>query len=655
MTILYLDLETYSEVPIKNGVHAYAEGAEILLFAYAIDDGPVHVWDVTTRIGMPLDLAEALRDATEVWAHNSHFDRTILRHVLPEQCPRIDRWRDTMVKALTVSLPPSLEMLGRVMGLPSDMAKMKEGKALVRLFCMPQPAGRKIARATRETHPHEWDVFVEYAGQDIVAMRELNKRVPGWNYRGAELALWHLDQRINDRGVLIDVELAEAAVRTAAIEQRRLAERVADITDGEIASASQRDALLTMLREVYDIELGDLSKATLETRLKDPELPAIARELIVLRLSTATTSVAKYKTLIGAVSGDRRLRGMLQFCGAARTGRWAGRTFQPQNLPRPTLKQAEIEFGIEAVKADAADMLVPDVMRLLSSAVRGVIIAPHGRKLVVADLSNIEGRVLAWLAGEDWKLDAFRAFDAGTGPDLYVAAYAKSFNVSIEAVLDNKKNGDGMMRQIGKVQELALGYQGAAGAFTSMAAIYGVTLPEAQVKDVVRAWRQAHPAVSSFWYDLEGAVVQAINTPKATISCRRLSLQFSGSWLRIRLPSGRLLCYPGMQFDADGKLSYYGIDQFTRRWQRISTYGGKLVENVTQAVARDVMANGMHLAEAADYDVLLTVHDELITETDDTEGFNPGGLSALLATNPSWADDLPLAAAGFETYRYKKD
>lgn len=661
MTTLYLDLETYSEERIQHGTHRYAERAEILLLAYALGDAPVRVIDMTGSYGdsslaLPAELKVALADPDVlVCAHNSHFDRTVLRHVMPEVCPPVERWRDTMVKALAHGLPGKLDTLCEVLGLPQDQRKLKVGGQLINRFCKPQPAARTLRRATRETHPEEWAQFIEYAGADIVSMREIDKRLPTWNYKGEELDLWHLDQRINDRGVAVDLELARAAIDASERTKAELAARTADLTGGEVQATTQRDALLAHLLEQYGVNLPDLRASTLERRIDDPDLPAVVRELLGNRLAASTTSVSKYKTLVNATSSDGRLRGTLQFCGAARTGRWAGRLFQPQNLPRPTMKQAAIDAGIDALKAGAADLLGYDVMQLCSSAVRSALVAPPGRKLVVADLSNIEGRMVAWLAGESWKLQAFRDFDAGAGPDLYVAAYAKSFNVSTDTVLENKKSGDGMMRQIGKVQELALAYQGAVGAFSSMAAIYGVNLPEDQVLKIVQAWRAAHPEIVGFWYELEGEVIRAINTPGVTMTCRRLKLRRDGTWLRIGLPSGRCLCYPGVALNEDGKVTFMGMNNYTRKWERIRTYGGSLVENVTQAAARDVMANGMRQAEAAGYEVLLSVHDELITEADDEACFNADELGSLLATVPAWAPGLPLAAAGFETYRYKKD
>lgn len=694
MTKLWIDTETFSPVPIKHGVHRYAEQVEVMLFAWALDDGPVSVWDATAG-PLPDALADALAQATEVWAHNSHFDRTVIRWSLINLSPTLTKWRDTMVQAYAHSLPGSLDQLCAVLGVDQDKAKDKEGKALVRLFCMPRPDG---SRATRETHPDEWAKFIAYAGQDIVAMRECHRKMPKWNYPGneAEVALWHLDQRINDRGMCIDVDLADAALRAVDQAQAKLAKQTADMTDGQVQAATQRDALLAHILEAYGVALPNLRASTLERRIADPDLPESLRELLAIRLQASTSSTAKYRALKNATSSDGRLRGTKQFNGAGRTGRWAGRLFQPDNLPRPSMKDAAIQLGIEALKADCAELVVDNVMELASNTIRGCIVAPADKKLVVADLSNIEGRDQAWLAGEQWKLQAFREFDAGTGHDLYALAYAKSFGVTPETVMENKKTGDGSMRQIGKVQELALGYEGGVGAFVTFAAVYHVDLETLPAKvlpvadqdlveearsflewlrgqkgqtfglsddafvacDVLkRAWRRAHPAISSLWGDLKDAVLEAIDSPGKVVAVRALKVRRDANWLRIVLPSGRSLCYPSPRIEGDSQpaITYMGIDQYTRKWQRLKTYGGKLFENVCQAVARDVMGGNMAAIEDAGYQIVLTVHDEVITEAPDSDEFNAEHLASLLATNPPWAPDMPLAAAGFETYRYKKD
>lgn len=689
---LWLDLETYCEVPIAHGTHAYAAAAEVMLFAWALDNGPVSVWDVASGEPVPEALLAGLSAATEVWAHNSHFDRTVLSHALPHLCPALPVWRDTMVQAMSHALPAALAVLCELLKVPADKAKDKTGKQLIQLFCKPRPLTSALRRATRETHPVEWSMFVEYAALDIEAMREVHRRLPTWNYKGTELDLWHLDQRINDRGVMIDMALVAGAIDAVAQAQAELAQQTVEMTGGQVASATKRDALLLHVLEAYGVDLPDLQMATLERRMQDPDLPAELKELLAIRLQASTTSTSKYKTLAKGTSADHRLRGTLQFNGASRTGRWAGRLFQPQNLPRPSLDQADIELGIEALKAGCADLVTDNVMALTSSAIRSCIISAPGKKLVIADLSNIEGRVQSWLAGEDWKLDAFRAYDAGTGPDLYKLAYSKSFGVKPESVTKDQ-------RQVGKVQELALGYAGGVGAFVTFASAYGIDL-EALAKLVLplapgwavdeaskfydwtvkqqkpmldmsrdafvacetlkRGWRNAHPQTAMLWTELEFSVKAAIAQPGTTMDCRRLKIRRDGSWLRVGLPSGRAICYPNPELVAEKEdgptaITYMGMNQYTRKWCRLTSYGGKIFENICQAVARDVMTHNMPIIEAAGYATVLTVHDEVLCETPDTPEFNTPHLASLLAAPPPWAPDMPLAAAGFETHVYKKD
>ncbi|MCS4333676.1 DNA polymerase [Klebsiella variicola] len=704
-TILWGDLETYCEIPITNGTHAYAEGVEVMLFAWAIGDEPVSVWDLTAGEPIPSRLRKAIADPdTLLYFHNSHFDRTVLRHAMPELAPPVERWRDTMVQALAHSLPGALGALCEVLGVPQDKAKDKEGKSLIQLFCKPRPKNSKLRRATSKTHPVEWQRFVAYAGLDIEAMREVYKRLPKWNYQGAELALWHRDQQINDRGVCMDVQLAQAAIEAVDLEQKRLAKRTQVMTDGEVQAATQRDAMIKHIVESYGVELPDMQRSTLERRIADPDLPSPVKELLAIRLQASTTSTSKYKSLMKGISSDGRLRGTLQFCGASRTGRWAGRLFQPQNLPRPTLEQERIDEGIEALKSGCADLLFDNVMELTSSALRGCIMAPAGKKLVVSDLSNIEGRKLAWLAGEAWKLDAFRDYDTlildqsgapiwdaaakdykRRGPDLYKLAYAKAFNITPEDVTKYQ-------RQIGKVMELGLGFGGGVAAFLTFALVYSLDLEELATaampnipRDVQREakswydesvkrkatyglservfiacdslkrlWRRAHPETCDFWYQLELTVRAAIATPKKTLYCGYLKVRRDGAWLRIQLPSGRALCYPSPTIEK-GNITYMGINSYSRKWQRLKTYGGKLVENVTQAAARDVLAGNMPLIENAGYSIVLTVHDEVICEAPDTDDYTDAALSSLLSTNPTWAPDIPLNAGGFEAYHYRKD
>lgn len=359
MTTLYFDLETYSEEPIKNGTFKYAEHptAEIMLAAWAYDEGEVTVDEFPSG-----DYIQALVDeADEIVIHNSFFDRTCARIMLGVDIP-LEKIVDTMAQALSHSLPGSLGTLCEVLGVDTDKAKDKAGKQLIQLFCKPRPKNTKTRRATKATHPVEWQRFVEYAALDIHAMRAVRKKLPAWNYpnNARERALWVLDQRINDRGIAIDMDLAEGAVAAIARAKKRLDARTAEGTGDEVSSATRRDALLRHILEWYDVDLPDMQKATLERRIEDPDLPEPVKELLRLRLMTATTSTAKYNALLRATAADGRLHGTLQYCGAGRTGRWAGRIFQPQNISRGVLSDTEVEFAIAAIKAGAADLIYDD-------------------------------------------------------------------------------------------------------------------------------------------------------------------------------------------------------------------------------------------------------------------------------------------------------
>ena len=653
MTVLYLDLETYSPVPITHGTHRYAEEAEILLVALAVDDAPVDVWDCAQVPFDPRERLQSLIDAAQlVVIHNSAFDRTVLRHCgvnIP-----VEKIRDTMVQALAHSLPGSLGTLCDVLGVPTDKAKDKAGKKLIHLFTKPRPKNMKLRRADSVSHPTEWNEFIEYARLDVDAMRDVYGRLPNWNNSRSERNLWRIDQGVNDRGIAIDLELARAALRAFRRTSGTLATRAADLTGGHVKKLTQGARFLQYLRDYHNFTPENLTKSTVAELIGGNTLTPEVRELLEIRQQAAATSPAKYKVLLDATSSDGRLRGTLQFCGASRTGRDAGRIFQPQNLPRPTMDADVIEDGIAAMKLDCEDLLFDNVTDLCSSAVRGCLVAPAGRKLVIADLSNIEGRVLAWLAGEDWKIEAFYAFDRGVGHDLYVVAYAKGFNVDPEVVVDNKKNGDGSMRQYGKTMELACGYQGGVGAFRTMGGPAVAAMTDDEIKPLVTAWRNSHANVVKLWYGVEAAAKAAIRKPDDLSHYDKLQFDMKDDWLRIKLPSGRYLSYRNAKIE-EGRITFEGMNQYTRKWERIETYGGKLVENITQAVARDVFMTGMVGAEEHGYEVCIRVHDELITETPDTPEYNVPQLASIMATNPSWAVGLPLAAAGFETHRYKKD
>lgn len=695
---LWIDLETFSETPISVGAYRYAEDADILLVAYAFDDEPARVVDVAGGELMPQRI---LDHAGEVWAHNANFDRVVLSRFFPQFAnPR--RWRDTMVLAYSASMPGSLGALCKLLRLPVDQAKDEDGRKLIQLFCKPRPAcvdaqlrlfqtaggqtrGSRVL--TRDDRPQEWARFVDYARRDVEAMREVWRRLPKVNDTPEFWAQWHLDQAINDRGMAIDLELTEAAIKAATEARIESDETVQRVTGGKLATAGQRDAMLRFLCEECGVTLPDFQRSTLERRLNEPGLPEHVRELLAARLASGKASVKKFDTLRAATSSDGRLRGCLQFCGASRTGRWSGRLFQPQNLPRGSRTPAEVETGIGALKAGLAPLLYDDVSQLVSDCLRGAIVAGPGNRLVVADLSNIEGRVLAWLAGERWKLDAFRAFDRGEGVDLYCATYGRTFGIDPRSVTKAQ-------RQIGKVLELAMGYQGGVSAFLVFARGYGVDLDDLAritrdnlareyldeaaeafaffdekgmtyglsrdtfiaLDAIKRAWRAAHPAIVALWASAEEAALRALREGGEHPAGRLHYCTKDGS-LWCRLPSGRGMAYPAARPGGRKRtsaLSYWGQHMAAKGWGFIDTYAGRLVENATQATARDILAESMAAIEERGFRIVLSVHDELLTEAPIDSDLDVDELSRLMATPPAWAADLPLAAAGFEGTRYRK-
>lgn len=689
MSKLWIDLETWCTVPIAYGMHRYTAAADIMLIAWALDDDPAQVVDVANGEALPPELLDALNDPdVELWAHNSNFDRSVLKKFYPAVADP-GRWRDTMVLAYAHSLPGSLSDLCGLLRLPTDAAKDKDGRRLVLLFTKPLGAHSRLERATRDTHPEDWARFVNYARLDVEAMRAVYKRLPKLNDTPTFWQQWHTDQRINDRGFAIDLPLVSAAIEASAKVKEDSDATVRELTGGRVQTVGQCNELIKFLCDEYGVTLPDFQRSTLERRVSDESIPAPVRTLIATRLAAAKASTKKFEALDKATSADGRLRGCLQFCGAGRTGRWTGRTFQPQNLPRGTMKPDAVEEGIKALKAGLAPVLYDDVNTLVSNCVRGAVIAPEGKRLVVADLSNIEGRMLAWLAGEEWKLEAFRAFDRGEGPDLYKATYGRTFGVNPEDVTKGQ-------RQIGKVLELAMGYQGGVGAFLTFATAYRVDLEELAVHAreavapvymreaedfyewahekgltsgvsqnvyiacdaIKRAWRAAHPAITGFWAGVDRATADVIAGNVEVARAGRVAFAKRGPHLCVRLPSGRFMLYPAARLpreDERATFCYWGQYQASKKWGYVRTYAGKVVENITQAAARDVLANGIELAEAKGYDIVMHVHDELIAEVPDDGTRDEVGLGACMSTVPVWADGLPLAAAGFCSYRYRKD
>lgn len=659
--ILFLDTETFCETPIRNGTHRYAEDVEIMLWAWAIDDGEPQVWDATTGGKMPEELKQAIKSAETIVFHNSTFDRTVIRHATGYAIEP-ERIHDTMVQALSHGLPGGLDKLGEIFAL-GDKSKDKAGRQLIQLFCRPPLKNSKRGRATRLTHPAEWEKFKAYAKADIPPMRELFRKIPKWNYAQGNDGhrLWVLDQRINDRGYKVDQELAAAAVRTVERHKKILDKRTQELTEDEIRSTTQRDEILKHLLAEYGVTLPDLQSGTIERRLEDPDLPPAVKELLANRLIASTTTASKYNTLLKAVSRDGRLRGTLQFCGAPRTKRWSGKVFQPQNLirPAPWFDAEEQERAIGVMKADAAHLIYDEPIEVANYAVRGCIVADEGKKLVVSDLEQIEARTLPWLAGEEWKLQAFRDYDAGEGADIYRVTAGKILGKDPFAVSKDERQA------YGKVVELACGYGGAHGAFMQFARIYGVDLPDREIYQIVRDWRGEHPALCDwdhgFWAKLDAAAREAIQNPGRICQAgEHIAFERWRNWLKMHLPSGGFLSYAAPAIAEDPRrprasVCFMGMNQYTRKWERIFTYGGKLSADATQATAREVMASNLPEIEEAGYEIELLVHDECVTETPDDVNYSVDKLNTMMARNKPWNRGLPIAAAGFEARRYRKE
>lgn len=673
MSILHIDFESRSTVELKKtGAYPYAahETTDLWCACFAFDDGPVEVW----RPGDPVpgDIAEHVMLGEPLIAHNAAFERTMWHYILgprygwPE--PDIAQWSCTMVMCYAMGLPGALEMAAPAAGL--DIAKDGAGRRL--MLQMAKPRRTKDGALRWWDEPEKIARLIDYCKTDVEVERALHKRLRP--LKQSELALWHLDQRINDRGVLVDQELAVAAKAIVARAEENLDKRISQLTNYEVTACSNRNQIVAWMA-LHGVKVDSISKDKIEELLEDPDLPPPVREILDIRREAAKASVAKIDALLrGASPEDGRAKGLLQF-NAASTGRWGGRRFQPQNLRRP--EEHDIDTLIEIVATgdyDFVEQFYDEPLSAVADILRGLIVAAPGHRILAADYSNIEGRVLAWLAGEEWKLQAFRDFDAGVGHDLYKITAGSILGKRPEDVTKDERQA------YGKVPELALGYQGGVGAFATMGANYGVNLPVWQVEEIRDGWRAAHVRTKAFWYAMENAAIEAVDNPGTwAVVNSKIAFKVTGSFLAMRLPSKRFLFYPYPEIrmiempwtDDNGDpvrkraLTYMSeldvskrgklIDdpRNTTRWARIKTYGGSLAENATQAAARDVLADAMPRLEAAGYPTILTVHDEIVCEAPDGHG-SVGEMERTMCDLPEWAAGLPVAAEGFEGSRYRK-
>ena len=649
MKKLSCDIETFSDVDlIRCGVYKYADSPdfEMLLFAYAADDGDVHIIDIAGGEELPEKIIQAIKSDTVVkTAYNAQFERVCLSRYLklPEgEYLNPQSWYCTAVQAAELALPLSLADVGSVLGL--ERQKMTEGKELIKYFCVPCKPTKSNGNRTRNRPCHDinkWETFKKYCMRDVDVERQIADKLKMYPIRDEEHRLYVLDQIINDRGVLVDSELAEQAVKLNSIQTTVAVEQAYMITGLENPNSVTQ--LKQWLKE-NGVEIESLSKKAVKS-LAD-ETDGDVSKMLKLRLLMAKTSVKKYEAVIRSVCSDNRVHGMMRFCGANRTGRWSGNILQPQNLPQNHLP--DLTLARDIVKDgdfEMLDMMFGNVPNVLSELIRTVLIPKPNHRFIVADFSAIEARVLAWIAGEQWRIDTFK-----NGGDIYCASASKMFKVPVE------KNGvNGELRQKGKISELACGYGGSVGALKNMGAVE-MGVQENELQGLINDWRNANPHIVRFWYEVGNAAMKAIKE-KTTVPLGKLVFAYERGILFIRLPSGRRLSYikPRIgtnRFGGDS-ITYMGINS-AKKWDRLETFGGKLTENIVQGTARDLLANALINAANAGYDTVFHVHDEIICEVPNGYG-SVDELCRLMCIKPEWADGLPLNADGFECEYYKKE
>lgn len=647
--VLSIDLETYSDVDLPNcGVYRYVEGDfHILLFAYAFDDDETKCVDMACGEQLPAEVVDALQDDSIIKsAWNAQFERTCLSKYLGTQISP-DSWQCTMVWAASLSLP--LKLATAAQALKTAQQKDAVGERLIRYFslpCKPTKANGGRTRNLPEHAPEDWKLFKSYCIQDVETERDIRRRLEKFPLLPQEWDYYHMDQRINDRGILIDRELVQQAIICNMAMSEEMTKRAYALTGLENPnSVSQLKGWL----EERGIEVDSLGKknvASLITDLDRHSADGEALDMMKLRLQMAKSSVKKYQAAERYICQDGRAHGLFQFSGANRTQRWAGRGIQLQNLPQNHI--STLDEARELVKIGCFEMIevlygnTPDI---LSQLIRTMLIPKPGCEFIVADFSAIEARVLAWLAGEQWRLDAFQR-----GEDIYCASASQMFGVPVV-----KHGINGELRQKGKVAELACGYSGGSGALISMGAL-DMGLKEDELPDIISSWREANPEIVKFWYAVEKAAIETVKDHNDR-SVGRIGFQFSANTLWIVLPSGRRLAYikPRLQPNRFGRmaLTFEGLGA-NNKWTRGETYSGKLTENITQATARDLLAEAMHRMELAGLDIVGHVHDEVILEVPKRQ-YTVDDVCNIMNQNPRWADGLPLSSAGYTGNYYFKD
>lgn len=671
MITLRIDLETYSDVDLKKcGVHKYAESPnfQIMLFGFKFGDGQVRVIDLMAGQKIPPHILSALDDPTvQKTAYNAAFEITCLSRHLGRQLD-VTQWRCTSVHALYLGMPGNLSDVGKVVGLAPDRQKMAVGWGLIRYFCIPCKPTKKNGGRTRNLPHHDpdkWKTFVEYCQRDVESEDTIAQKLARFPVPEVEWKLWHLDQRMMNTGVKVDRELVNAAIECDAIFKERLTAEAVRLTG--LDNPNSRNQLLAWLQEAEDDDtIVDLTKKSVPKILESTD-SEVTRQVLALRQELAKTSVSKFHAMARAMCADDCVRGLTQFYGANRTGRWAGRIVQVQNLPQNKLKDIDLARNLlKAREYELLSMMFGTVPDTLSQLIRTAFVARPGGRFIPVDFSAIEARVIAWMAWCVWRLEVFK-----THGKIYEASAEQMFNLPPGSV--TKKSP---YRQKGKISELALGYQGGAGALKTMGALE-MGLTEDELEPIKVAWRTANPEIVNLWYACERAAKQAVGS-KAVVPLTiaggrtRLVFAYESGFLTITLPSKRKLFYVKPRIETEdlyretstggryvlastGSLTYEGMDQKTKQWTRLPTYGGKLVENITQAVARDCLAEAMLALDAEGYPQLFTVHDEDIVELPYSSPKGLKDVEAVMGRPIAWAKDLPLRGDGFETEYYMKE
>lgn len=657
MTVLAIDIETYSDINLnENGVYKYVDSNEfkILLFAYAFDDEDVDIVDLASGEKLPERVTSALLDKNIVkTAFNAQFERVAINKYLGS---KIENWDCTMVKAWSLGMAGTLENIGRVVGLESDKQKLAIGKKLIKIFCNPKPLRnnknqlsmiKENERVLPSDMPEEWQQFKEYCIRDVEVERDIRRKLDRFITIESEKELYKLDQKINDRGVLIDLDMAENAIAIDIEQTNRLTELFTRTTG--MANPNSLTELKKYIKEKTGKEVKSITKDNLDKlqeKFKNYEDIVTALDI---RQRLSKTSISKYKKMIEVTCSDGRARGLLQFYGAG-TGRWAGRLIQVQNLPQNHIRDLDTARNIvKNGNLEFLEMMYDSPSDILSQCIRPTIIPASGKKFIVSDFSAIEARVIAWLAGEQWRLDVFNSHGK-----IYEASAAQMFNVPIESI---DKGSD--LRQKGKVAELALGYQGSVGALKQMKALE-MGLTEEELQPLVNQWRSSNPKIVQFWYDTENKVKEAIANRSTVVINKYLKVVYKSGILFIELPSGRCIAYPKPRlrdhdkFPGRMKITFEGMNSTTKQWGEIDTYGGKLVENIVQATARDCLAYSMLQLDKASYELVMHVHDEVVIEIEEYRD-ELKNVTDLMGQEIPWAKGLPLRADGYECSYYQKD